>query len=467
MQTKNTNIQQCMAFTIEDVVPQNHLLRKIDKAIDFSFIYKYTEPLYSKIGRPSIDPVVLFKTVLINHLYGYNSMRRTMDEIQVNLAYRWFLGLEIYDKVPHFSDFSANYTRRFKTKINYIDRNGVVTEKTIFEIIFEEILNQAYDKGFVNPTHIYMDSTHIKANANKKKVNTIVVQEETKEYQQELDKEIDEECSRLGCNVPKPIKHKEKNVIKSTVDDEAGVFFKGDHEKQIAYLTQTCCDINGFVLGIDVNPANLHDSTTFAGLYDEMVNKFGVGNAKGIRSIGIDAGYKTPAICRRIIKSGVTPLLPYTCPKGKKYNEENAVKMGKKDFIYDKDQNVFICPNKQILTPRGIERKNGYVNYSTHVNDCANCPLKNKCLSKTSKTKTLVRHIWQEYLDEAELIRHTEYHSRYYALRSKTIERVFADGKEKHGLRFTRFKGVQKVTDETLLLFTCMNMKKTALWASK
>ena len=466
MQTKKNHVQQSMAFTIEEIVPRDHLLRKIDKEIDFSFIYKYTESLYSKIGRPSIDPVVLFKIVLINHLYGYNSMRRTIAEIQVNLAYRWFLGLEVYDKVPHFSDFSSNYRRRFQTKIEYTDRNGVVSEKTIFEIIFEEILNQAYEKNFIYPGHIYMDSTHIKANANKKKVVSMAIQEELRDYQKELDKEIDEECARLGLQTPKSLQTKEKVVKKSTVDEEAGVFFKGEHEKQIAYLAQTCSDINGFILGVDINPANLHDSTTFSSLYEEMIQKFGVGNERGIRAIGLDAGYKTPAICRKVIKSGVTPLLPYTAPKGKKYNEENPTKMGKKEFIYDKSQNVFICPNNQVLTPRGIDRKTGYVNYSTYTKDCASCPFKGKCLSKSSKVKTLVRHLWQDYLDEAELIRHTEYHARYYPLRSKTIERVFADAKEKHGLRFTRFKGIQKVTDETLLISACMNMKKAAMWAS-
>ena len=466
MQTKKKHVQQSMAFTIEEIVPKDHLLRKIDKAIDFGFIYKYTESLYSTIGRPSIDPVVLFKIALINHLYGYNSMRRTISEVQVNLAYRWFLGLEMYDKVPHFSDFSSNYKRRFQTKIEYTDRNGVLSEKTIFEIIFEEILNQAYEKKFIYPGHVYMDSTHIKANANKKKIITEAIQEELRDYQAALDKEIDEECTRLGLNIPKSIDTKEKVVKKSEIDPEAGVFFKGEHEKQIAYLAQTCSDINGFVLGVDINPANLHDSTTFSKLYEEMVEKFGVGGERGIRSIGLDAGFKTPAVCREVIETGVTPLLPYTAPKGKRHNEENAIKMGKKDFTYDKSQDVFICPNNQVLTPRGIDRKTGYINYSTSTKQCATCPFRAKCLSKSSKVKTLVRHIWQKYLDEAELIRHTEYHAKYYPMRSKTIERVFADGKEKHGLRFTRYKGIQRVTDETLLIFACMNMKKTAIWTS-
>ena len=84
-----------------------------------------------------------------------------------------------------------------------------------------------------------------------------------------------------------------------------------------------------------------------------------------------------------------------------------------------------------------------------------------------STSKTVVRHIWQKYLDEAELIRHTEYHQRYYRLRSLTIERVFADAKEKHGIRYTRRKGRKRVQDEILLVFACMNLKKMALWMAK
>ena len=114
-----------------------------------------------------------------------------------------------------------------------------------------------------------------------------------------------------------------------------------------------------------------------------------------------------------------------------------------------------------------ISKETGYITYRSHKKDCDECPFRNQCLSKTSTTKTVVRHIWQKYLDEAELIRHTEYHQRYYRLRSLTIERVFADAKEKHGIRYTRRKGRKRVQDEILLVFACMNLKKMALWMAK
>ncbi len=106
----NQKAHEMSLIILETYIPENHLLRKVDRSIDFRFIYDLVEPLYSKIGRPSIDPIQLFKLLVINHLYGYNSMRRTIEETKVNLVYRWFIGLGVEESVPHFSDFSKNYT---------------------------------------------------------------------------------------------------------------------------------------------------------------------------------------------------------------------------------------------------------------------------------------------------------------------------------------------------------------------
>ena len=124
---KKTQIQ---LISLDQLVPEDHLLRKIDKYIDFDFIYDLVEEKYStQTGRPSIDPVTLIKIPIIQYMYGINSMRQTIREIEVNMAYRWFLGLDFYDKVPHFSTFGKNYKRRFEGT-------------DLFEQIFENILLQ-------------------------------------------------------------------------------------------------------------------------------------------------------------------------------------------------------------------------------------------------------------------------------------------------------------------------------------
>jgi transposase len=464
MITKTNQKAHEMSFIIlETYVPENHLLRKIDQSIDFRFIYDLVEPLYSKIGRPSIDPIILFKLLFINHLYGYNSMRRTMEETKVNLAYRWFAGLGVDESVPHFSDFSKNYTRKFSQMIEVTHPlTGVLETKTVFAAVFEQILSQAVEKDYIQAAHIYMDSTHIKANANKRKTEEVFIVEERKAYQDALDQECDAYSEKKELALAKAVEPEVKRIKQSTVDPESGNFHKGEHEKQFAYLAQTVCDLNGFVLGVKLNPGNLHDSRTFLPAFDDVHQVFG----EIIRSIGVDAGYKVPHIARELIERKITPLMPYTRPKGRK-NNEGDLKVGKKKFVYDKSADVYHCPNGNLLTPRSVSKKDGYIIYRSSTKDCKVCPLKENCLTKSSATKTIQRPIWQPYLDEVELIRQTSYHAQYYPLRKQTIERIFADGKEKHGLRYTRYRGLKKVQDYMYLLFASMNMKKIALWSTR
>ena len=132
---KKTQIQM---ISLDQLVPEDHLLRKIDRYIDFSFIYGLVEEKYStETGRPSIDPVVLIKIAIIQFMFGIKSMRQTIKEIEVNVAYRWFLGLDFYDKVPHFSTFGKNYKRRFEGT-------------DLFEQIFMEILMQCMKCKVIN-----------------------------------------------------------------------------------------------------------------------------------------------------------------------------------------------------------------------------------------------------------------------------------------------------------------------------
>ena len=122
--------------SLDEMVPEDHLVRKLEKAINFSFIYDLVEDLYSDRGRPSIDPVVLIKLPFLQYTFGIRSTRRTIEEVNTNLAYRWFLGFGFYDKVPHFSTFGENYERRFK-------------DTDLFEQIFYRILKQVADRGLL------------------------------------------------------------------------------------------------------------------------------------------------------------------------------------------------------------------------------------------------------------------------------------------------------------------------------
>ena len=159
MMTKNADKkrEQMMMFSMDSMVPQDHMLRLIDKAINWNFIYDLVEDKYCQNnGRPSMDPVMLIKIPFIQYLYGIKSMRQTIREIEVNVAYRWFLGLDMLDPVPHFSTFGKNYSRRFK-------------DTDLFEQIFSKILEECMKYKLINTDEIFVDATHVKACANSKK----------------------------------------------------------------------------------------------------------------------------------------------------------------------------------------------------------------------------------------------------------------------------------------------------------
>ena len=179
--TKNIeNRNQVEFVSLEEMVPADHLLRQIDAAIDFNKVYEFVGDLYCKDnGRPSIDPVVLFKIVLIQHIYGIRSLRRTLEEVGVNMAYRWFIGYPLNEQVPHFSTVSYNFKHRFNT--------------ASVEYIFRWVLKAAADEGYLDTEAVFVDGTHIKASANLKKQARKAVPKEAKRYAHELFDEINKD----------------------------------------------------------------------------------------------------------------------------------------------------------------------------------------------------------------------------------------------------------------------------------
>ena len=312
---KDRSIQlQVQFITLEDLVPQDHILRKIDRAIDFSFIYEEVEGLYSPydMGRPGIDPVSLFKIVFIQYLFGIRSMRQTIQEINVNVAYRWFIGYGLLEPVPHFSTFSKNYTRRFQGT-------------AVFEHIFQRILEEAINAGFVDASAIFIDGTHIKASANKNKSEQITVTKPAKQYQKELDDEIGRDREKQGKGKLPPREEKQETTItQSKTDPESGLFVKGEHERQFAYVANTACDKHNFILDFVVGAGNIHDSQMFHDLYEKLERI-----SQATESIVVDAGYKTPGIAREILRDGKIPVVPYKRPMTK----DGFFK--KHEYVYD------------------------------------------------------------------------------------------------------------------------------------
>ena len=439
--------EQIQMFCMDDLVPEDHLLRIIDKAIDWSFIYDLVEDKYSAdTGRPSMDPVTLIKIPFIQYLYGIKSMRQTIKEIEVNVAYRWFLGLDLGDKVPHFSTFGKNYTRRFK-------------DTDLFEQIFKHILEECYRCHLVDPREVFVDATHVKARANNKKMRKRIAEQEALFYEQMLRKEINEDRKREGKN---PLKDKDdsnnppsaggggdvKEIKESTSDPESGWFHKGEHKQVFAYAIETACDKHGWVLDYTVSPGNLHDSRTFKGLYDKIKNI-------GIKTLIADAGYKTPAIAKLLIDDNITPLFPYKRPMTK----QGFFK--KTDYAYDEYYDCYICPNNHTLEYTTTNR-DGYREYKSCGITCANCPHLSQCTESKDHVKVITRHIWEPYMEQCEEIRQTLGMKELYSHRKETIERLFGTAKENHGFRYTQLFGKARMEMKVALTFACLNLKKLA-----
>ena len=458
--TKQIRKNDCMILsTLEELVPEEHLVRKLDSCIDFTFIEELVKNLYSVSGRPSIPPVVLFKLIFINIVFGINSMRRTCEECKVNMAYRWYLGLSIYDEIPNYSTWSQNYIRRYK-------------DSDVFSQIFDTILNQAMKYGFVDMETVFGDGTHQKANANKNKYKDVEVEIVKKVYEDAMLQEINEDRITHGKKPLKEIEKVEimfdeetgeikenintKHIKESKTDPESGCFHKGEKEKCFAYTHQTFCDKNGFVLASITTPGNVHDSVAFFKAYNILNEKF----KEQIKNVCLDAGYVKPAICREIILSGHEPLMQYKRPMTGK------CLFKKYEYVYDEYYDCYICPNNEILSYTTTD-KNGYKQYKSDAEKCKNCPLREQCTKSKNCVKVVTRHIWEEYKEQANENRYTQLWHDNYPLRKETIERTFGDCKEQHGLRFTRVRGLAKNKHNVTMIFACHNLKKMAIWRWK
>ena len=234
----------------------------------------------------------------------------------------------------------------------------------------------------------------------------------------------------------------------SVTDPESGWFRKGEHKHVFAYSVETACDKHGWILGYTVNPGNLHDSRTFKGLYDKIKDE-------RIKTLIMDAGYKTPAIAKLLLDDGVQPLFPYKRPMTKKGF------FRKSEYVYDEHFDCYLCPNNQVLRYSTTNRE-GYREYKSCGDRCSNCPYLSQCTESRDHVKVVTRHIWEPYMETCEDIRYTIGMKELYAKRKETIERLFGSAKEIHGFRYTQMIGKARMEMKAGLTYACMNLKKLA-----
>lgn len=429
--------------TLESLVPANHLLRKVDAAIDFGFIRELTEGLYCPDnGRPPIAPEVLFKAVFVGYLFGIRSERQLMREIEVNVAYRWFLGLRLTDKVFDASTFSQNRRRRF---------DG--TE--IAQNIFDHIVEQAIRLGLVDGSVLYTDSTHLKASANKGRFDVELIAKSRADYWDALDAAIDADRAALGKK-PLPPVNREPDVKETKIsrtDPDAGYMTRDGKPKGFFYLDHRTVDGRlGIITDTHVTAGNVHDSIPYMARLDRQRERFEL----DVKAVGLDAGYASAPIAHGLEQRDILGVTGYLRPSGRKGM------MRKREYHYDAESNTYRCPEGQLLRYATTDRQ-GHRHYKSDPAICRGCPLLATCTTNPKGKKTLTRHVWADARERADGYRLTDWGKRIYERRKETVERSFADAKQLFGHRYARYRGLTGVKWQCLLAATAQNIKKIAM----
>ncbi|RGL29238.1 IS1182 family transposase, partial [Paenibacillus polymyxa] len=429
--------------SLEELVPQDHLLRKVDTYIDFSFIHEKVSPLYcADNGRPAIDPTVLFKMIFLGYFYGIRSERQLEREIQTNLAYRWFLGLGLTDKVPDHSTISWNRRTRFK-------------DTTIFQDIFDEIVLQAISHRMVGGRVLITDSTHVKANANKHQYTKEQVLQNTKDYMDELNEAVKEDRKNHG---KKPLKsreevNEEKEIKVSKTDPDSGYMIRDGKPEGFFYLDHRTVDMKyNVITDVHVTPGNVHDSVPYLSRLDRQRERF----AFQVEAVALDSGYLTTPICRGLQSRKIFAVIAH-----RRFHPKQGL-FPKWKFEYDAKNNVYICSAGQELAYRTTDRK-GYRQYASDPAQCECCPLLSQCTQSKNHRKVVTRHVWEDSKEWVRSNRLSPSGKQLYRKRKETIERSFADAKELHGFRYCRLRGLPNVREQALMTAAVQNMKKMAI----
>lgn len=438
--------------TIEDLVPQEHFLRKLERALDLSLVYQETDKLYShRYGRPPIDPVILVKYLLVGYLYGIPSERQIEQRIQTDMALRWYLGLDLLDRVPDHSTISQ--LRRRKPSF-----------RKVFRRLFEEVVRQCIEKGLVGGRLVCTDSTHVKASASRASEELVEMPEEPGAYWERLDGYEEEGLAELERKTGKRRKKRVKQLNKnrrrnkkrmSRTDPEAGHMKRPGKPRGQYYLChQTNDAAHGVILGVTVTPGDVHDSTPYLA-HIEQIHK----EVIPFQAAAADAAYDFPLAHQELKKLGVDF---YVRPQ--RAAEHNQVELKREQFIYDEETDSFFCPGGKRLKLNTLRRSSGSLHwvYVADKGDCQSCPLRQKCLSEQDKRGA--RKLERNYFDavvKADLEKeNTPAYKEALKWRQVWCEGTFSAQKWGHNLTRTLRRGLEAAEDHCLLSATAMNLKR-------
>src|SRR5438034_1395616 len=326
-------------FRIEDQVPQNHLLRFIDRYVSFDFVREKLRASYSETGRPSIDPEVLLRILLLGYLYGITSERKLLEELRMHLAWRWFTGLGFEQEIPHHSTFSKN-------------RHGRFQESNLFQELFERIVEQCIAAGLVEGEQMSVDGSFIIANAShhsriprEQFTEAAQVNYGARKYLEELEQENGD---------GEPI-HQQDKV--STTDPDSTYLTTGNRAAELGCYDDYLVDNDSCVIvGVQATAARMSQETVAA---QDMLTRFTQWQGREPASVVADTTYGNGEFLQWLADRGITPYMRTR----DSIHRKRSPFFGPERFTYQPEHNRYICPAGQVLNYGGRVYRNHAFNY--------------------------------------------------------------------------------------------------------
>lgn len=424
-------------FCLEDVVPADHFLRKIDAVLDLSWLRSELAPYYSHLGCPSVCPELMVRMLIVAYCYSIRSERRLCDEVKANLVYRWFCGLGLEDKIPHHSTFSVN-------------RHGRFRNSDILRTVFEEVVCGCMKAGLVGGEGFAVDASVIEADASR--FQRIEGSEVDWSKKQLARRAIREFVDGLESENP-PINPDQKPKAMSPTDPCAAWTRRGRYKVMFGYSLNYLMDMEeAVILDVEATPTRISKEVDATEIMIERTEmRFGL---KPDRIAG-DVAYGTGKMLGSLIEREIEPHIPV------KDQSEVATDgiYSRAEFTYDKERDLYVCPGGKELKTSGTAHDGTTLKYIAKRSDCSQCPLKPHCTS--GRERRVQRDVNQQAREYTQRLMNTDAY-RESAIDRKKIERLFGEIKHTHALNRLRLRGLTGARDEFLLAATVQNLKRLA-----
>ena len=427
-------------FCLEEQVPENHLLRLIDRHISFEFVREQLKDSYSATGRPSIDPELLLRILLMGYLYGITSERKLVEELRMHVAWRWFTGLSFDQEIPHHSTFSKN-------------RHGRFQESKLFEQLFEQIVRQCVEVGLVRGKQLSVDGSFVEANAAKESrvpreqlVEAAQVHYTLRQYLKEVEEQ----------NPIEEAVHQQDQV--SSTDPDSTYATKGGTPARLGYYDNYLIDNHSCVIvGVQATAARMSQETVAA---QDMLTRFAQWQGRGPESVAADTTYGNGEFLQWLADRSITPYMRTR----DSIHRKNSPFYGPERFTYEPENNRYICPAGQPLNYGGRVHRNRAFNYIGTRKRCGPCSHRGQCTS--AAFRSLIIHQHEPARQRARELVNTPEFAQAQRQRKK-VEALFAELKNQIGLRRLRLRRLKFVREQFFLAAAAQNIKRLVRFLSQ